>query len=682
VKLWPFSKKPNSQQKSNKFALPDGVMLASDEATPTPAEASDASPHTNPLVSPAAESHRGLNPVNESSTSGTWEAMPISAEELLNFDRQTPQTQGVPPERSLLQGLAIVNHSDMTPEESLPQALDQKLKQRLQETLARSSDSLASPEPATQNLTTAQPLMDLMPPAAHPQPGSHEIPPSALDPSSTEIVSQLFLTLATQQSQAAPETDIQLPSFNSTPTAPPEAPVFMQPDTLLPPMPPPNSADAFFEKTPDISTPSGVLPPLESVPSPATFHPELAPPSSDSLASALAEASQNMSFWANENDAAETPQPTASSSSTELFAENAEPLTSEVAPFWDVTESGGATADWLPPSEGPADAFYFNPEHNMPELPPVVAEQPGNATPCETSSWLLNDSETSLSALSPNTNDFTDFSASGFVPLDLDTSKPNDFKMDASGTGSMSLEEMPVFNLDEGHLPDETVWTDSETATLPFVCSTDSDAPNDTFDHMVCESIIEKMTGSAAEDIILEEPTTDDASLEEDFSIFTNEATGESGLSLNAESYELGHYEDPDAPSETFTLEEVLPVGGALLSLDNALGSAGFADFEIVEALPEIPAIPDVPPPVERPKEASPQAFSQVLPPQPVKKAPMPKSTTPYQPGSVKLYNESIAAALHDFETEVLLQDTRFLKKSIDSLVERYFAAQAPDTTG
>lgn len=42
-------------------------------------------------------------------------------------------------------------------------------------------------------------------------------------------------------------------------------------------------------------------------------------------------------------------------------------------------------------------------------------------------------------------------------------------------------------------------------------------------------------------------------------------------------------------------------------------------------------------------------------------------------------YNESIADALESFEEEIMLQDNRFFRNSINNLVDQYFAQQEPE---
>jgi hypothetical protein len=94
-----------------------------------------------------------------------------------------------------------------------------------------------------------------------------------------------------------------------------------------------------------------------------------------------------------------------------------------------------------------------------------------------------------------------------------------------------------------------------------------------------------------------------------------------------------------------------------------------------------------------KPAETEPLPSSQqARPTTPMMLKPVPLDRTIFQPTKKPLkpfdpnlcerptpYTEKLAESLHDFEKQILLEDTRFLKQSINNLVDRYFSQQEPE---
>lgn len=151
------------------------------------------------------------------------------------------------------------------------------------------------------------------------------------------------------------------------------------------------------------------------------------------------------------------------------------------------------------------------------------------------------------------------------------------------------------------------------------------------------------------------------------------------------DSYDLGYYDDPEDSSQSFVLDEVeeeaLPslVNAVEHALENA--SPPVQDLKPVASMTSQPvsntsllALPDVPLPVSA-SPVIPSLGTQTPEPSPmppvVERRRQPRLAAD---GTTKLYSQSMADALDEFEQDVILQEARFMKRSIDNLVDRYFA--------
>lgn len=192
--------------------------------------------------------------------------------------------------------------------------------------------------------------------------------------------------------------------------------------------------------------------------------------------------------------------------------------------------------------------------------------------------------------------------------------------------------------------------------------------------------------------------TLADTEPEAEASFLTHMETDETGLKYDGgdiESYELGHYADPDDPDHYFILDteaNVLAVPDETPpSLQPPWPNA--EDKDIVAAAAMSAPAPDAPTaivlePAIRPVDtpAAPQASTDTLP-SPVKSAlntkhlPSPRRMRS-QPEPMAPYQDSLADSLAAFEHEVLLQETRFLSNSLNNLVNQYFAQQETPPAG
>jgi hypothetical protein len=175
-------------------------------------------------------------------------------------------------------------------------------------------------------------------------------------------------------------------------------------------------------------------------------------------------------------------------------------------------------------------------------------------------------------------------------------------------------------------------------------------------------------------------------------------------------SYDMGHYDDPDEPAEAFVLGSEEPEPILSLEPETAIPDTGSTTDPLLapsalyypQAIipePPIPPVAEVsavhseatpPEPIQLPETSHPMSDALAsAPPEPPRPAPVKPATQRTIPAqeytfrksntSATPYSDSIADALQSFEQEVLLRDTRFLKQSINNLVEQYFAQQEPE---
>lgn len=207
-----------------------------------------------------------------------------------------------------------------------------------------------------------------------------------------------------------------------------------------------------------------------------------------------------------------------------------------------------------------------------------------------------------------------------------------------------------------------------------------------------------------------------------------DEITGDAELNSEVSSYDMGHYDDPDEPAQAFSLDvsdysettSYVAAEDSETDLDALMASlthSHTAHAEMTHTEPEpvyteepepvaLNAASDEPayemapepipmeetltnPPLPEPKAIQPQAepaprtFEKPAPvaaqsksEQPAPLPPKKRPTPAYPQPRPKFYTDSIAEALESFEEEVMLKDNRFLRDSINNLVDQYFAQQ------
>jgi hypothetical protein len=216
----------------------------------------------------------------------------------------------------------------------------------------------------------------------------------------------------------------------------------------------------------------------------------------------------------------------------------------------------------------------------------------------------------------------------------------------------------------------------------------------------------------------MEEPAQDFNTYTEE-TYFDEDMVGDAELNSEVSSYDYGHYDDPDDPASVISLGE--PAYGQTdeateedaPDLDALMASLTQARTPECPEVHEIAAATASPPEPEIFMETAPKAETFAREEAPFKEpeaayhpaAPLPvkpqsrplaapqaaasKKATPMQTHSSKPaakpaprprhYNESIADALESFEEEIMLQNNRFFRNSINNLVDQYFAQQEPE---
>ncbi len=213
------------------------------------------------------------------------------------------------------------------------------------------------------------------------------------------------------------------------------------------------------------------------------------------------------------------------------------------------------------------------------------------------------------------------------------------------------------------------------------------------------------------------------------------------------DSYDLGHYDDPDHPAEAFVLSEDAPSETATADdmgdiesilhrhceepVTDLQAMARFLAAEAAETEPNeytsadslneadadassasgpasaepatsshnlsTHSLPAHPLPVahkqppaattQGKQAAQPTPYQQeaaaIQPTQPaaIKANATPRQPQPYGPQPRRLYNDSVTEALKGFQEEMLLEDSRFLRNSINNLVDSYFSNQEPESS-
>jgi hypothetical protein len=288
-------------------------------------------------------------------------------------------------------------------------------------------------------------------------------------------------------------------------------------------------------------------------------------------------------------------------------------------------------------------------------------------------------------------------------------------------TGALNLDEpsetfstMSIGSFTEFSIPDslfqqaETFSTDlpatSTEETLPGMAAETYHQPEYTLDE-ASDAIYE--TADSAYDLPASTESIAEESYETDYD--TDDTTDGSDF----DSYDLGHYDDPDQPAEAFVLSEDAPSATEMAETythnhceEPATDLQAMARFLAAETDETEPneytseyaeaSLPDdmlsmaqEHPPAntgqdnqaEPPKPYREAAAIQPHQPAAIKTNAAPKQIQPYCPQSRRLYHDSVTEALKDFQEEMLLEDSRFLRNSINNLVDSYFSNREPESS-
>jgi hypothetical protein len=693
VKLWPFSKKQKTPLSSG-FELPPGVVLASPEES-----------HVADLM-----------------------GMPVVQESGTPFPSAPAILDSIPSGESMPSGL-------------LPQADG--------ETFTPTSGMTTSPEPfySPPDMFQSAPSS-----SAEPSPASSEAAPAKMD--LDNFFEQNSLTMI---SPSSPPPASAPPSSETSQMldilTPPASPQVAMPSSPVP-YPTPQAFESFglpVPGEPSVTEPLLVQESSFDLPSQADsgqflpgLQPELHPDNASLFKNELAcEALAAPELQAG-SQVSSASDPLAAAAVFEFYPCSEPKALPELMPHSLDPASATEPAMATPPQplEEPVTSLLEEMDFNASELPMTPADMASGSLASDFANAVLGMDDPGNFAV-----------GSGYGlgnALEMESESGFDILAEHSGAFPQSVVPQESFSLDftedlmsspiaQSNSPDLQAWDalPGESSGLEFL--PDPEAEPFTLETGVPNESIAFCGEIMAEDMVSTdapfdlEGSTGDSELcppGDMAALFSDTALDEAGaeepetpdLPPDLESYDLGHYPDPEEEPACIDLDN-LNAGPELLAmmeapeeqepearhfylepdaptdfqtpfsnvLDDAesftLGEAGTFEFsgefsepepsmmetlssEPSEKAPEMPFESQTSSESPRPKQFA-QPPQQKLPPQPV--AQQPTGFT-VQPREASSQERSLVDAMHNFEHQVILSESRFLKKSLDDLVARYFA--------
>lgn len=675
MKLWPFSKKSEAPTDyERKFELPPGVMLAAPDEEDAPQEAATTTPgryeamHAEEIA-PPSEAH-SAPPAPAEVNEATPDATPELKPDLQQFFEQNQ--------------LAFVSQTQpVEPSTAQPQGEPPASKDAIYQEINQSLTAMANTEPAVE-APLFNPLDTATTPNMAPPTDPSNVLTNVLDFGLGESTNQESPLAAQEQPIDAP--DRQAPSLPVTDEAD-DAFLFMpegsqpkshlseshsgEPFNLEMLVPPPFNPTEPFDSVPAISSSSSPEPVAD------LFYPTVDTPLTGTDAS-LPLCDLSSSFLED----APVPSPP-------------EVTPDDMSAFFPVEEAPSLSALEGEPQNAQAllDELLKSPEFHQAEeshsapasSDSVAAPEPAYPTPAEA------EEPTTATDLFTDTS----FAASSFVSSFASMDGFDDFACPDS-----------LFNTPEAATT-EASYLEMASVTGPEIGY--AALPDESPDATSAQS-------------------SDESWSEDGYSYSDEDMPGDAELNSEVSSYDYGHYDDPDEPASIIALddeplyesahqpayqsaqpEEAEPDLDALMASLTQARTPECPEthaFEAAAAAPPEPPAPlgsvfeqPVAEPVSQPFQQHPAEFPataqnaaqpsskpEPLPLQaPGKEEARPASRqTPASKPSPrpKYYTESIAEALESFEEEVMLQDSRFLRNSINNLVDRYFAQQESEGLG
>ncbi len=675
VKLWPFSKKDNSMALDSRSDLPPGVMLASpDDPDPAGAIPADTSPQ-------GSTEHPPATPTEEAPFTLSADMMapppPPAASELPSEPSQ-PAFNAAPDD---------LGPPDMTPE-TLPSAPS---KPDLNAFFENNNLSLISPSaPETPRFDTPAELSAIDPLPGDPMSAqllTTSAQPVASDPFSQVRSDSMPLpeALPGHSPQAAPSILDNVEVFELNP--PPAMPSATTSDSnILTPLLPPDSLGAEASVDDFLWTPPTSEPAMADAGTTNDTMPEDSSPEDSSMVSDL---SLDMSLDATNLESSH--HPSLHYGPADLPEENTEFTTDPVYSLGELSETA------MP------DPLTME--------PPALSFNPGNPSnePSNEDFYDISDLSTPAHA----DMDWPDAAPpilippSAIEPFQLQPEFP-ELEM-STPLASQGLEE-PVLDLDIAPSDSAYTWDTGDTSLLEYADNEESETG---YDDITLD--LDTLTNGEGLSDISPLPEMEEAPMlgdEDEMDMGAMDIGTDEEINIPADfvSYDLGHYADPDEEPSYIVLDEA-PAAEMMASdatnnlvsfpmpesnLESSADEIAF-NFDLPETGWEPEPEPDFPtsPPEEEPLVAyyKPEPAGEIVIPKQFaqprqsanvptdrpnqKETASPAKTPPDQfdfPLSKAVQKMSMTEAIDDFEQRILLEDSRFIKRSIDDLVNRYFS--------